>query len=129
MIDRTLSEILEAEQRIASVFRFVAAFGSSILIGSPIILGSAFTYYSLFFFRARVRPGSSFLGGSPIRTRPLLIIAHGGISTGCRESCWMGCRLAGVVAFRHITSPSPSAPALQVPGPFKNRVFRLQVSF
>jgi hypothetical protein len=27
-----------------SVFRFVTAFGSSVLIGSPIILGSAFTY-------------------------------------------------------------------------------------
>jgi hypothetical protein len=98
IIDRTLSEILEAEQRIASVFRFVAAFGSSILIGSLIILGSAFTYYSLFFFRARVRPGSSFLGGSPIRTRPLLIIAHRGISTGCRESCWMGADYRGLYA-------------------------------
>jgi hypothetical protein len=27
-----------------SVFRFVTVFGSSILIGSPITLGSAFTY-------------------------------------------------------------------------------------
>jgi hypothetical protein len=27
-----------------SVFRFITAFGSSILIGSPIILGAAFTY-------------------------------------------------------------------------------------
>ena len=84
-----MSEILEAEQRIASVFRFVATFGSPILIGSLIILGSAFTYYSLFFFRARVRPGSSFLGGSPIRTRPLLIIAHRGISTAENHIGWV----------------------------------------
>jgi hypothetical protein len=72
------------------VFRFVAAFGPSVRIGPPIVLGSALTYQSLFFFRARVRPRPSFLGGSPINTRPLLIIAHGGVSTGCRESCWMG---------------------------------------
>jgi hypothetical protein len=72
------------------IFRFAAAFGSSVLVGSPITLGSAFTYQSLFFFRPRVRSGPSFLGGSPIRTGPLLIVAHGGISTCCRESRWMG---------------------------------------
>src|SRR6202021_2922554 len=48
------------------IFRFAAAFGSSVLVGSPIALGSAFTYQSLFFFRPRVRSGPSFLGGSPI---------------------------------------------------------------
>ena len=33
-----------------------------------------------------------------IRTRPLLIVAHGGISTGCRESCWMGADYRGLYA-------------------------------
>jgi hypothetical protein len=86
----------ELDQAAHSVFRFVAGFGSSILVGSPIALGSTFTCQSLFFFRPRVRSGPSFPGNSPIRTRPLLIVAHGGISTGCRESRWMEPRLSWV---------------------------------
>jgi hypothetical protein len=80
------------------VFRFVAAFGPSVRIGPSIILGSALTYQSLFFFRACVCTRPPFLTGSPIRTRPLLIIAHGDISTGCRESCWIGRDYRGLCA-------------------------------
>jgi hypothetical protein len=80
------------------VFRFVAAFGPSVRIGPSIILGSALTYQSLFFFRACVCTRPPFLTGSPIRTRPLLIIAHGDISTGCRESCCIGRNYRGLCA-------------------------------
>jgi hypothetical protein len=61
-----------------------------ILIGSPITLGSAFTYQSLFFFRAGVRSGPSFLGDSPIRTRPATIMPIVESPLGCRESYWIG---------------------------------------
>src|SRR5260370_15409309 len=56
--------------------RSVPPLGSSILIGPPINSGSAFTNQSLFFFGACVDSRPSFPSGSPIRTRPLLIVAH-----------------------------------------------------
>jgi hypothetical protein len=57
-------------------YRASLGFGSSILARSSINLGSAFTDYSLFFFRARVCSGPSFLCRSPVCTRPLLSVAH-----------------------------------------------------
>jgi hypothetical protein len=77
------------------VFRFVAAFGPSVRIGPSIILGSALTYQSLFFFRACVCTRPPFLTGSPIRTRPLLIVAHGGISTDREAAPLQRLRLLG----------------------------------
>jgi hypothetical protein len=47
----------------------------SILTGSPINSGSAFTSKSLFFFRARIFSGPSFGGFSPV-TRLLPLVTH-----------------------------------------------------
>jgi len=86
----------------------VAALGPSILIGSPIKFRAAFTYQSLFFFRARVCSRPSFLRGAPIPAGSPLFVTHCVSSAGCRESLWTmhttaGCvlRKAVRVSWRH----------------------------
>jgi hypothetical protein len=69
-------------------FRNVTAGAPSIVAGSPITSGPSLADQLLLYVRLCVCSGSSFFGSSSIRTRPLLIVTHRGVSTGCRESSW-----------------------------------------
>jgi hypothetical protein len=83
---------IDARALLFAFRRLVTGPGSSVRVRSPIGSGSAFADELLLRFWLRVRSRSSFLRGSPIVARPLLIAAHRGLRGGCRAQGWVSQR-------------------------------------
>jgi hypothetical protein len=87
VIDGTRPQGAAFEDSLGSL-RNVTVDTPSLVAGSPITSGTSLADQLLLAVRACVCSGSSFFGSSSIRARSLLIVAHRGISAGCRVSSW-----------------------------------------